>query len=106
MDLIRALGLARIPCAVVPLSEEDVVRFTRFAHVVMPPVDPRLAAEPLVEELERFGARQAARPVLFYESDEALIAISEYRARLSAFFRFLLPDSDVVQALTNKATFQ
>jgi D-aspartate ligase len=46
------------------------------------------------------------RPVLFYEADGDLLAISRGRDRLAAACRFLLPPAGLIEDLLDKARFQ
>ncbi len=85
-DLLRALSLAGIPCAVVAAPGEPA-RYSRFARVVLDWADAWERPEALLELLERFAATQPSRPVLFYEEDRELLLISRSRERLSRSFR-------------------
>jgi D-aspartate ligase len=104
-DLLRALGLARIPCVVMAAPGEPA-RYSRFARAVLDWVDAWERPEELLELLERFAAAQATRPVLFYEEDRELLLISRYRERLSRLFRFVAPDPVLVEDLVDKGRFQ
>lgn len=105
MDLVRPLGLAGIPCAVMAPNGAPA-RFSRFTRVVLDWVDPWERAEKVVEILVRFGLEQRERPVLFYEEDGDLLLVSRYRDRLSQAFRFVIPESTLVEDLVDKARFQ
>lgn len=104
-DLLRALGLARIPCVVMAAPGEPA-RYSRFARAVLDWVDAWERPEELLELLERFAAAQATRPVLFYEEDRELLLISRYRERLRRLFRFVAPDPVLVEDLVDKGRFQ
>ena len=104
-DLLRALGLAGIPCVVVAAPGEPA-RYSRFARAVLDWADAWERPAELVELLERFAAAQAAPPVLFYEEDRELLLISRYRERLSRHFRFVVPDPVLVEDLVDKGRFQ
>ena len=105
MDLLRSLGLARIPCVVVAEPGEPT-RYSRFARVVLDWADAWDRPEALVESLEKFGAAQAVPPVLFYEEDRELLVVSRYRDRLRRYFRFVVPDAELVEDLVDKGRFQ
>ncbi len=104
-DLLRALSLADIPCAVVAAPGEPA-RYSRFARAVLDWADAWERPEQLLELLDRFAAAQATRPVLFYEEDRELLLISRYRERLSRHFRFVVPDPVLVEDLVDKGRFQ
>ncbi len=105
MDLLRALGLAGIPCVVVAEPGEPT-RYSRFARVVLDWADAWDRPDALLESLEKFGAAQAVPPVLFYEEDRELLLVSRYRERLRRYFRFVVPDAELVEDLVDKGRFQ
>ena len=104
-DLLRALGLAGIPCAVAA-QPGDPARYSRFARVVLDWADAWDRPEALLESLERFGAAQSTRPVLFYEEDRELLVVSRHRERLRRYYRFVVPNADLVEDLVDKGRFQ
>jgi predicted ATP-grasp superfamily ATP-dependent carboligase len=103
MDLVRPLGIAGIPCAVIarPGSPTLYSRFTRTALYR----DDSERTDELIEELVRFGAAQAAPPVLFYQEDSQVLLVSRYRARLAQAFRFVVASPDLVEDLVDKRRF-
>ncbi len=104
MDLVRPLGLAGVRCAVVapPGSPTAYSRFTRA--IIPEPVGQD--EEELVDALLRFAVAQPVRPVLYYEEDGQLLLISRHRERLSAAFRFVIADAELVGTLVDKARFR
>jgi D-aspartate ligase len=105
IDLVRALALAGIRSAVVA-KEGEVLRYSRFTAAVLDARDPWRDGEQLVEHLLRFAKTQPERPVLYYDGDGSLLLVSRYRARLQDAFRFVVPESELVEQLTDKARFQ
>src|SRR6266446_1845327 len=105
MDLVRPLGLAGIPCAVVSPPWAPP-RYSRFSRAVLDWIDSWEQPEELVDRLMGFGATQSDRPVLFYEEDGDLLLISRYRDRLAKVFRFVVPEPTLVEDLVDKARFQ
>lgn len=103
MNLVRPLGLAGIPSAVVA-RPGDRTRFSRFAHQVVDR-DPADDETDVVERLEQFADRQDEPPVLIYQNDEHVGLLTRHRERLGRRFRMdLLPD-DTVDALLDKGRF-
>lgn len=104
-DLMRPLGLAGIPCAVVskPGGRELHSRHVRAA---IPWKNAWGGAEQLVEALERFGSSQSRTPVLFYEHDQDLLLVSRFRERLARTFRFVIAAPALVEELVDKGRFQ
>jgi predicted ATP-grasp superfamily ATP-dependent carboligase len=105
MDLLRPLGLAGVPCAVVA-SPGAAVRFSRFARTALEWADPWDQPARLVDILVRFAGTQPEPPVLYYEADRDLLLVSRHRERLAQVFRFVVPDAALVEDLVDKARFQ
>ncbi len=102
MDLLRPLGLARIPCVVVA-RPGAAPRFSRFARAALPWVDTWEHADEQVDTLMRFASRQSQPPVLFYQEDRELLLVSRHRERLRSAFRFTIGDATLVEELVDKA---
>jgi D-aspartate ligase len=107
IDVLRALSMVDAPCGVVT-SKGDPARRSRYARKVlawdwMQPMGGHDAG--LADRLVRFGRAQAEPPVLIYCDDQPLVFVSRHRDRLAEAFRFVVPDADLVEALTDKARF-
>jgi predicted ATP-grasp superfamily ATP-dependent carboligase len=105
IDLVRPLGLAGIPCAVVA-KPGDPIRYSRFTRCIIDWLDPWKEPEALVERLLTWAKGQPRRPVLFYEEDRDLLLVSRHRERLAAGFDFVVPNAELVEDLVDKARFQ
>ena len=105
MDLVRALGLAAIPCVVVAPTHSPPC-YSRFQQGALSWADAWTEPERLVEILFRFGSSQRNPPVLFYEEDGDLLLISRHRDLLALAFRFVIAEANLVEALVDKAKFQ
>lgn len=105
INLVRPLGLAGIPCAVVTGADDPALhsRFSRPAFYWNDFEDDQAG---LLEALMGFGAARRDRPVLYYQQDTQLLLISRHRSTLSEAFRFVLPDAELVEDLVDKARFQ
>jgi len=105
IDLVRALGVARIPSMVLAPPGAPV-RYSRHTRAVFPWHNAWENPEQLVEALVRFGQAQPEPPVLFYQEDRTLLLVSRHRERLREGFRFIVPDAELVEQLVDKARFQ
>lgn len=105
MDLLRPLTLAHIPCAVVTRPGVPSL-YSRYAQSRLVWNDYSGNAEPLVDELMRFGTAQTEPPVLFYEEDGQVLLVSRFRERLSQAFRFVVADATLVEDVLDKGRFQ
>lgn len=107
MELVRPLGIAGIPCAVVT-APDGLPKYSRFASAVILWSDEEVSegAETLLDLLVHFGASQPVRPVLFYEHDAQLLFVSRNRERLAQAFRFVVGDAVLIEDLVDKGRFQ
>jgi CelD/BcsL family acetyltransferase involved in cellulose biosynthesis/predicted ATP-grasp superfamily ATP-dependent carboligase len=105
MDLLRPVVLAALPCAVVTRPGVPSL-YSRRTQARLPWPDFAGNAEGLVDALVRLGETQSERPVLFYEEDAQLLAVSRHRERLAQTFRFVIADAPLVEDLLDKARFQ
>jgi predicted ATP-grasp superfamily ATP-dependent carboligase len=105
MDLVRPLGLAGIPCALVAPAGSPAC-YSRFIETVIEPVDAWTHPDELADRLVRFGAAQEEPPVLFFQEDAYLLVVSRHRKRLAEVFKFVIADADLVEHLVDKERFQ
>ncbi len=104
LDLVRALGIAGIRSAVVS-PPGDFARFSRHVKVRIDSVDASREPDLLIERLLRFGLEQPSPPVLYYDGDFKLLAISRARETLAQAFRFVLPEPTLAENLVDKSRF-
>jgi predicted ATP-grasp superfamily ATP-dependent carboligase len=105
MDLVRPLALAGIrSVAAGPTGPET--RWSRHTagFIELPDLwdEPEAAVDALIE----FARTQEVAPVLFYQKDPAVLAISRHRDRLARHFRFVVPEAQLVEDLVDKERFR
>jgi len=105
IDLVRALGLARISSTVLAPPHAPV-RYSRHTRAVFPWHNAWERPEELVDALVRFGQAQPEPPCLFYQEDRTLLLVSRFRDQLREAFRFVVPDAEHVEQMVDKARFQ
>ena len=105
IDVVQALGVAGIRCAVMARPGSPS-RYSRFTAAVLDYVDPWEHAEEFVARLTGLGTAQPEKPVLFYSADSDLLAVSRFRERLGEAFRFVVANPTLVEDLVDKARFQ
>ena len=109
VNLVRALGLARIPVIVAASEPFTPAMASRYSigRCALPPVAQRDA---VVERLLRVGeilsGGLCTRVPLFYGDDDQLGLVQDYRDALSPYFGFVLPDAALSRALHSKQLFQ
>jgi D-aspartate ligase len=105
VDLVRALGLADIPVAFFGLPDASA-RFSRHVRVVLPWIDHWRNQEELTAALMAFGRSQREPPVLYPQTDAALLLASRNRDELAAAFRLMLADAQLIEQLVDKGRFE
>ena len=108
LDCVTGLQTARIlaghdvPVLGVASDRNHFAARTRAARQV---IGAPTSGEGLIRALERLGPTLGGPAFLVPCSDGAVLAISRWRDRLAAQYRFVLPDHDVVEMLMDKVRF-
>lgn len=105
VDMVRALGVAGIDSALFGF-EDEAGRYSRHVRVTLPWIDHWERQDELVEALLAFGAAQPEAPVLYPQTDAAVLLASHHRERLAERYRFVLADRELIEQLMDKARFQ
>ncbi|MGZ5038722.1 MAG: carboxylate--amine ligase [Usitatibacter sp.] len=109
VNLVRSLGLAGIPVIVASCDPEEPAFASRYCagRCLLPPLD---AGEGAIEAVVRLGDRLSTiygrRVPLMYGADEYLELVYAHRTRLERYFRILVNDAHVADALIAKDRFQ
>lgn len=103
LGMVRSLGRAEIPVILLDENALSPAAHSVYVHKV---VVSQLSGAPMVKELLALSASIAGPAVLFLNSDDAVLTVSEYRAELESKYRFRLPSHACVTSLTNKTSFQ
>src|SRR5712671_4653154 len=113
LNIVRALGMAKIPVIVASSERRTPSMASRHCTgtLELPPLGTTASSrEAVVETLTRAGRRLAAQrgaPVpLFYDNDDRLALVQDYRAALAPHFALLLNEPALGAALLDKASFQ
>jgi predicted ATP-grasp superfamily ATP-dependent carboligase len=107
LEVIRALRLAGIRCAVVtaPGDPASGAAKTRSLFTWDWSMSERAHDGALTNRLLAWAWTQPEAPTLFYSCDQALLFVSRQRDQLARGFRFVVPDADLVEALADSARF-
>jgi len=109
VNLVRALGLARIPVIVASAEPFTPAMASRYSigRCALPPIAQR---EAVVERLLRAGelltGALCTRVPLFYGDDDQLGLVQDFRDALSPYFAFVLSEPALSRALQSKLLFQ
>src|SRR5262245_55950364 len=105
LDVVRALGLAGIPVIVASSQRRTPAMASRYCKGViqLPPLSEKEAVvDVLVAEAKKLGDRAP----LFYDNDNRLALVQDYRAVLEPHFALLLNTPALGDALLDKSAFQ
>jgi len=105
LSLVRALGACKIPVAIATSEPSSNITRSRYCREVV--TTPSWVSEPekAVAAIIDWGKLQSVPPVLFYQGDHDLLAVSRARQLLAPHFRFVLPRAELVEELTDKLRF-
>ena len=109
VNLVRTLGLAGIPAIVASTQRDDPAFSSRYCvgRCVLPPLEhPDAVIDALVRIGDRLAITYERRIPLMYGSDDYLEIVHFHRDRLQRYFRFLVSDPHVAEALLEKGRFQ
>jgi predicted ATP-grasp superfamily ATP-dependent carboligase len=109
LNIVRALGMARIPVIIASAQRDTPSMASRYCAgtLALPPLAEREAlVEALAREGRRLAARHGAPPPLFYDNDDRLALVQDYRDALAPHFALLLNEPALGEALLDKARFQ
>ena len=105
ISMVRALGIRNIPVAFATSEADSKVAKSRYcSEVVLTPnwIDnPDRAVAAVID----WAKTQPHRPVLFYQGDHDLVAVSRARRQLADWVRLVLPTEELVEDLTDKLRF-
>lgn len=106
LNIVRALALGQVPVLVATSIANRATfssRYCRQAQLLPSPTrQPAAFIEALVAFGRQFGDR---RPVLYYNGDSDLMSISRHRRELEPYYRFNLPDPELVEDCVDKIRF-
>jgi D-aspartate ligase len=109
LNVVRALGLAGIPVIIAACDGRKPSMASRYCKGVLelPPITNREAVvDALVAEGSRLH-RQYGMPVpLFYDNDDRLALVQDFRERLEPHFALLLNEKSLAEKLLEKSSFQ
>lgn len=100
LSFARSLGRRRIPTLMLE-SDRFLGTYTHYSKVILLPALDRFAQEWL-DLLEFVGSRLPAPGVLFPTGDFHTLFVSRYREALQRYFRFLVPDLEILERIVNK----
>ena len=105
VDMVRALGLAGISSALFGFADE-AGRYSRHVRALLPWIDHWERQDDVAAALVTFAETQDEPPVLFPQTDAAVLLASRHREALGARMRLALADAELIDQLMDKSRFQ
>lgn len=105
LSVLRCFGAAGIPVMVVDSDPDSLTLCSRYARSTQIIACPREQPQQAVDDLVAVGKALANRPMLAFDSDAMLLLVSRNREVLSPYYRFRMPDADLVEDLVGKLRF-
>jgi D-aspartate ligase len=104
LSIVRALGQRGIPVALAAPRGSAPSR-SRYCRTLIP--TPSFVDDPdgAVDALIEWARGQTPKPVVFYQGDHDLLALSRHRERLSPHLHCVLPRRRLVEDLVDKLRF-
>jgi D-aspartate ligase len=109
LNIVRALGLAKIPVIIASPERRTASMASRYCagSIALPPIAEREAfAEALARAGRRLAEQHGAPPALFYDNDDRLELVQDFRDALAPHFALLLNEPALGAALLDKSSFQ
>lgn len=103
IGLVHSIGKAGIPVYAGSYFKDNPALHSKFTHKKV--LFDRYDKKEYINQLCEFGEQLDYRPVLYSDDDRALLHISRYREKLSKYYRFLLPDHEIVKKILDKRLF-
>ncbi|MBI4818111.1 MAG: ATP-grasp domain-containing protein [Deltaproteobacteria bacterium] len=104
LSLVRALGREGVRSRLVTSNPNGAERWSRFVSDVVEVEHFEVDPEGAIRILNASAGDD--RPVLFYQGDHDLLAVSRARERVERHFRVMLPPPALVEDLVDKLRFQ
>lgn len=105
LNMARCFKGSGIETLVASGDADNVLGYSRDVRRLRLISDPLNNAEQFIADLSELGMGLPGRPVLFYNNDGILRLIAKNRARLEPYYRFLMPDAELVEDLSDKGRF-
>lgn len=105
LNMLRCFTGLGIPTFVVSSNPDDFTFHSRYCHQKRVIADPQIEPDKTVQDLVELGQMFRERPVLLYSNDTMLLLISRNREFLGKYYRFLLPERDLIENLVDKTRF-
>lgn len=105
LSMVRALGKCGMRVAVAASDTSNKCMSSRYCKDVLEIPGWQKDPEGTLTALTSWAKKHDTKPVLFYQEDLDVLWLSRFRDRLGQYFRFVLPDQELVEGLIDKSRF-
>lgn len=105
LNMLRSFSDIKINTILVITDSDDVSQYSSQYDVCKILDIAELSDTEIVNELVLISQPFGERPILFYGDDRLLFIVSRNRDILEKYFKFLIPDPELVEYCTNKVRF-
>jgi predicted ATP-grasp superfamily ATP-dependent carboligase len=105
LNLIRCLAGKGIATTLISSEPDDLTFQSRYCHRRVLIADPRTQPEHTLQDLLALGRALPGKPALLYDNEPMMLLVSRNRAVLAEYYRFLLPEPELVEDMANKVRF-
>ncbi len=105
LSVLRCFAAVGAGVMVVDSDLESLTLRSRYARQRQLIACPREQPQQAVDDLVAVGKLFADRPMLAFDSDAMLLLVSRNREVLGRYYRFLMPDAEMVEDLVGKLRF-
>lgn len=102
LGVARSLSSAQTSIVVLDTSRFNAALWSRHCSGR---IIASMSGKPLIDELKALGRGFMQPPLLILTQDAAVEAVSQWRIELEPYYRFLLPDEQIVDLLNDKGRF-
>jgi predicted ATP-grasp superfamily ATP-dependent carboligase len=105
LNMLRCFARTAVPTVLVASREDDICFHSRYCRSKRVINSAFLQPAGALDDLVRLGQSMPGKPVLFYGDDAMLLLVSRNRRLLERHYRFLLPETQLVEDLVDKTRF-
>jgi len=105
ISLLRSFSKLPVNLILVARNKKDVVLFSREYDSSYVIADPLKEPDKVINQLVDIARQCDNAPVLYYAEDIMLLLISRNRERLQKYYKFLMPDTDLIENCADKLLF-
>lgn len=102
LGVVRSLAREQIPTYVLAMTRECPAAWSRHARFVRA---PQLHGREFIEALIQLATQLKCQPALILTQDSSVLTVSGHRQTLAPFYHIKLPDTSVVDRLSDKLSF-